>query len=196
MSRVLRPHQVRIVERLRESLAAGHSEVVVDGQRFRAILGFPRYMVGDAGEVFSAIRACRMLRHTVSPQGYPYVSLMDADGRPRKMLIHRLVAIAFIANPRRLPIVNHRNGVKTDPCVENLEWTTYSENNDHARATNLSSAVGETHYAAKLSDAAVAEIRRLGGTGLFHREIAVRFGVRRQHITKIVNGQVRVGGVR
>lgn len=196
MSRTLHPHQVKALDGLRSSLKAGDSETVVDGCRYRPVLGFPRYMVSEAGHVFSSIRACRMLRQTISPQGYPYVSLMGADGRPKKALVHRLVAEAFISNPFGLACVNHRNGVKTDSHVDNLEWVTYAENNNHARATGLSLAFGETHYAAKLSDADVVEIRRLGAAGLLHREIAARYGVIRQHVTRILNNQNRVGGAR
>lgn len=62
--------------------------------------------------------------------GYPTVSL-SKEGKVRKHKIHRLVAEAFILNPENKPTVNHINEVRHDNRVENLEWATYQENNNH-----------------------------------------------------------------
>ncbi|USK33513.1 NUMOD4 motif-containing HNH endonuclease [Bacillus sp. F19] len=51
--------------------------------------------------------------------------------------VHRLVAQEFIPNLENKPTVNHRNGDKSANNVENLEWSSYSEQQEHAYETGL-----------------------------------------------------------
>lgn len=62
------------------------------------------------------------------------------DGEVKTHLVSRLVATAFIPNPENKGYVNHKNGNPLDNSVENLEWTTRSENQLHALRTGLMSA--------------------------------------------------------
>lgn len=67
--------------------------------------------------------------------GYPTVLLSKIVRKQHR--VSRLVAEAFIPNPKNKRTVNHINGIKSDNRVENLEWMTHSENTQHALRTGL-----------------------------------------------------------
>jgi hypothetical protein len=88
----------------------------------------------------------------------------------KSIYVHRLIAECFIPNPLNLPEVNHKNGIKTDNRMENLEWVTRLENQDHACKTGLIDNKGENHKLSKLTNAEVYKIKHeskhLGSTKL------------------------------
>lgn len=73
--------------------------------------------------------------------GYLALALYK-NNKSKNFYVHRLVAEAFVPNPQRKETVNHINGDKHDNRAQNLEWSTYKENNLHAYVTGLN---GETH---------------------------------------------------
>lgn len=82
-----------------------------------------------------------------------------------KTAVHRLVAKAFIPNPKNKRTVNHKNGVKSDNRVENLEWATYKEQSVHAHTTGLidnskKSCPGSLNPKAKLTESQIPKIRK------------------------------------
>ena len=92
------------------------------------------YDITDAGDVINTRTGCAVSTQ-VTKRGYIQVRLQTGkgDSRGRKVFsVHRLVAKAFIPNPNGLPEVNHKNGVKSDNRVNNLEWVSRRENIDHA----------------------------------------------------------------
>lgn len=70
--------------------------------------------------------------------GY-YITDLYKDNKSRTISIHRLVALNFIENPEDKYSVNHIDGVKTNNCVENLEWATAKEQNHHFYNNGLKS---------------------------------------------------------
>ncbi len=91
------------------------------------------YKVSDKGYVKN-IRSNRILSTSYS-HGYKIVKL-SKNNKLKTFYIHRLVLGTFTGNRRDLQ-VNHKNGIKTDNSLTNLEWTTRSENIRHAIDTGL-----------------------------------------------------------
>ena len=77
-----------------------------------------------------------IIQGAIQSTGYRRVILSDGN-RKRYEFVHRLVAETFIENPDNKPCVNHKNGRKLDNRVNNLEWVTYKENNNHAQKNGL-----------------------------------------------------------
>lgn len=80
----------------------------------------------------------RILKTELSKKGYLRVGLTK-DGKQKKYLVHRLVAIAFLDNPNNLPDVNHKNECKTDNRLINLEWMSRRDNMNYGDRTKKSS---------------------------------------------------------
>lgn len=85
------------------------------------------YEVSNTGEVRSLFRYKKLLKPTVARNGYCAVELFKNKKR-KHILVHRLVALAFIPNPDNLPMVNHKDETRDNNCVENLEWCTAKYN--------------------------------------------------------------------
>jgi hypothetical protein len=133
-------------------------EFVVGSKRMYRISTLGR--VRSTGRNQSRNNKVQIMRQSKDTDGYPQLSLY-IDGGKHSRKIHRLVATAFIANPENKPCVNHKNGIKTDNRVENLEWCTVMENNMHALLTGLRViGKGVNGSMAKLTQEEVDEIRK------------------------------------
>jgi hypothetical protein len=67
------------------------------------------------------------------------------NGEKKSAFVHRLLAETFIPNPLNLPYVNHRNGIKSDNRIENLEWVSASGNAKHAYDMGLYKRPHQSH---------------------------------------------------
>lgn len=91
----------------------------------KLVKGYERYCVNRQGHVFSIGRANQL--REIAPgktlQGYLKVWLYK-NGKRKMFYVHRLVAQAFLKNPKALPLVNHKDFDKANNKVENLEYCT------------------------------------------------------------------------
>jgi len=141
------------------------------------------YDVTKEGDVYSYTKRSRgrLIKGWISSGGHIQVRCY-VNGKTSDLLVHRLVAIKYIPNPENKPHINHKDGVKTNNCVDNLEWCTASENLKHAYAIGLTCKKGIKHPSVKLSEDDVLLIRRHTGVA---REMAERFCVSISLIHKI-----------
>lgn len=116
-------------------------------EEWRDIEGFKGfYQVSDFGRVRTLDREViyqndkkyfykgRILKLTSRSEGKSNYLCVDlcVNNKHKLKSVHRIVAETFLDNPENKKVVNHKNNVKHDNRVFNLEWTTYKENNDHA----------------------------------------------------------------
>lgn len=126
------------------------------------------------------------LSHYVDHGGYYRVGIKLLSGVRRVNLVHRLVALTFLPNPKKKRTVNHKNCIKTDNRVENLEWATHQENTRHSFANNPTNRTGSGHYASILSESDVRDIRKYEYS---YAEYGRRYGVAENTILKVIRRQ-------
>lgn len=97
------------------------------------------YQVSNTGKVMRAGKILKPFTDSKN-KGYKLVSL-SVSGKVRKKTIHRLVAEAFLKNPKGLEQVNHKDGNPSNNNLSNLEWVSNRENTQHAYDTGLNSKV-------------------------------------------------------
>ena len=107
---------------------------------------YPPFAVDVEGSVYNTNTNNKLNPH-IDAYGYLRAST-TSGGEKCNALVHRLLAIAFIPNLDGLPQVNHKDGIKTNNTLSNLEWCTNQDNSDHANRSGLrDSMLGEgSHF--------------------------------------------------
>ena len=149
---------------------------------------YKNYYISDEGEVKN-INTGRILTPYITPQGY-YRTNIRIEGKTKALFIHQAVAELFIPNPLNLPMVNHKDGIKTNNYASNLEWCDASYNTQHAIKYGLLKVNGEDNNISKLTEADVLYIRShyikySSEWGI--NALGKKFGVTGAQISRIVN---------
>lgn len=118
-------------------------------RKWKEIKGYEgKYIVSNYGEIVSLPRYKQnhnkkqyvqpkdILKYINNKNGYTYVFLCN-NSKYKNIRLHKIVATAFIPNPKNLPQINHIDGNKQNNRVDNLEWCTASENIKHAYKMGL-----------------------------------------------------------
>jgi hypothetical protein len=125
--------------------------------------------------------------------GYEQFSL-SVDNVRYTGIVHRLIAKTFIPNPENYPVVNHKNGVRDDNRVENLEWCTQSYNSKHAfkeLGREIRDMKGENNARTKLTEKEVIAIKKEYSEGVLPKSIYTTYSdkVSFSAFRKICGGQ-------
>lgn len=147
------------------------------------------YQVSSYGRVKSFYGRTDFLKPGEDQKEYLRVALTK-NKNTKTHKVHRLVAQAFIPNPENKPQINHKNGIKSDNRVENLEWVTQSENQKHAFKNNLISRKGYKNSQAKFTPEEVEYIRKAyipRSKEFGTHALARKFNVHRKTISRIIN---------
>jgi hypothetical protein len=128
---------------------------------FKKVIGFEFYELNELGVLKSLPRISKqrngkqytvkekIMKPQIDNTGYIVFGLRNENKETKKVYLHRILAELFIPNPENKPCVNHKDGVKYNNSLSNLEWCTYQENNNHAFETGLQKKGSEHHLYGK-----------------------------------------------
>ena len=138
----------------------------------------------------TANRVGKLLTPHPEHRGYMQVTLCF-NGVRKTMKVHRIVMEAFSLNPMMKRTINHKNGIKSDNRLCNLEWNTISENIKHAFDCGLKKAqTGETNGNSKLKKSDVIDIKtNCDISPECLNKFAIKYNVTKQAVRLIVNNR-------
>jgi hypothetical protein len=146
-----------------------------------------RYVISNFGKVIDLKNQNYMNWHD-NGAGYMTVGLQGPKSKVRVRYVHRLIAIAFLENPDKLPQVGHKDHTRANNFVDNLYWTTQKQNTaDGIDAGRINANRPKTNR--KVTPTQICEIALLHSQGKGVHEIAIMLDFPRTTISSVFNGR-------
>lgn len=168
------------------------SQDQIEGEIWKDIFGFEGYyQVSSMGRIKSLkYQGGPRIMRGGSAWGYKNIKL-TINYVNTYFRVHKLVALAFLPNPDNKLEINHKNGIKHDNRLENLEWATRSENAQHSYDTGLqkpphTGRTGALHPSSKL----ILDTQ----TGVFYgtkKEAAFAKGINNTYLSSMLTGKCK-----
>ena len=153
-------------------------------EEWKVIEKATNYEISTCGQVKNTTTK-RILKPTLV-NGYLAIGLR-INNKTTTTFIHRLVATCFLVCPDEAYVVNHKDGIKTNNIIENLEWISQSANSKHAYSLNLRKSTRIRIHQYKLDNVFVREYESL-------LEAEKETGVFNGHISKACRGVQKTAG--
>jgi len=169
----------------------------------RPVEGFPDYRITATGRVFSLrkgiFKELKPIYNKNATCQYPAVMLWSDNRQVKHQLIHLLVANSYLSPKPEGTEVNHKDGNKCNPHVDNLEWVTRKENMIHAfnhgllptTDRQMSTRIMLSERTRKLTYEQAVEIRKEWheGTPITFKAIAKSHNMSANAIRNLINGK-------
>jgi hypothetical protein len=173
----------------------------MENEIWKDIIGYEGYyQISNLGRVKSLdrivdnrrgqfLRKGRFLKPYKSTKAYMLLGLC-VNGKMKAFTFHRILAKHFIPNPENKKEINHKNGVRDDNRLENLEWVTGSENIRHSfKVLKRKKMTGEKHPMHKLTESNVIEIKKIyNAGGISYKRLGEIYNVSDVTIGRVVRG--------
>lgn len=150
------------------------------------------YLISNYGRIYTTSRGGGIRKLILDEHGYYRVCLYLTNGRGRYFPVHRLVmyAFAYIEGCEKLQ-VNHKDTIKTNNVIWNLEWCTCKENIQHSVMMGTFGALAKNSPHIKDTDDQVRLVCQMWIDGYKYDKISEATGVSISNISNIVSGNSR-----
>lgn len=143
-----------------------------------------KYAASENGSVYGS--RGKELNPTLHHTGYSVITVRDQDGVQKQLRVHRFIWECLVGEIPPGMVINHKNGIKTDNRLDNLEVVTNQENIVHAwNELGRVSLKGEDRPQAKITEDQAVEIIKLCAEGVSNKEIGRIFNLHPNYISLI-----------